>query len=133
VVGRRQRLLGVRDETRVPEGHAPAACARSPTSRPSPIRTPGLAVYDTTPNPYGIPPGWLIIAAPARRRRSSPARSGWPQCCDVHAGLRVQARVVGVRRDRWLERLLRHDYLCTAKKGYDGPTGVGTPNGIGAL
>jgi hypothetical protein len=25
------------------------------------------------------------------------------------------------------------DYLCTAKTGYDAPTGVGTPNGTGAL
>jgi hypothetical protein len=25
------------------------------------------------------------------------------------------------------------DYLCNAKPGYDGPTGMGTPNGLGAL
>lgn len=25
------------------------------------------------------------------------------------------------------------DYLCTALKGYDGPTGLGTPNGIASL
>lgn len=25
------------------------------------------------------------------------------------------------------------DYLCTGKPGYDGPTGVGTPNGVGGL
>jgi hypothetical protein len=25
------------------------------------------------------------------------------------------------------------DYLCTGKAGYDAPTGVGTPNGTGAL
>ena len=25
------------------------------------------------------------------------------------------------------------DYLCNAKKGYDGPTGMGTPDGIGAF
>ena len=24
-------------------------------------------------------------------------------------------------------------YLCTAKAGYDGPTGLGTPNGIGGF
>ena len=23
-----------------------------------------------------------------------------------------------------------NDYICVAKKGYDGPTGLGTPNGI---
>ena len=25
------------------------------------------------------------------------------------------------------------DYLCTAKKGYDAPTGLGTPDGTGAF
>jgi hypothetical protein len=24
-------------------------------------------------------------------------------------------------------------YICHARKGYDGPTGVGTPNGLGGL
>jgi len=26
-----------------------------------------------------------------------------------------------------------HDYLCTAKKGDDAPTGLGTPDGTGAF
>jgi hypothetical protein len=26
-----------------------------------------------------------------------------------------------------------NDYLCAAKKGYDAPTGLGNPNGIGAF
>jgi subtilase family serine protease len=26
-----------------------------------------------------------------------------------------------------------HDYLCTGRPGYDGPTGMGTPNGLAAL
>jgi subtilase family serine protease len=26
-----------------------------------------------------------------------------------------------------------YDYLCVAKKGYDAPTGLGTPDGIGAF
>ena len=25
------------------------------------------------------------------------------------------------------------DYLCTAKRGYDGPAGLGTPDGLGAF
>jgi hypothetical protein len=25
------------------------------------------------------------------------------------------------------------DYLCTGRPGYDAPTGMGTPNGLGAL
>jgi hypothetical protein len=27
----------------------------------------------------------------------------------------------------------KHAYLCTGESGYDGPTGNGTPNGIGAF
>lgn len=26
-----------------------------------------------------------------------------------------------------------HDYLCTARRGYDAPTGLGTPNGVGGF
>jgi hypothetical protein len=26
-----------------------------------------------------------------------------------------------------------YDYLCVAKKGYDAPTGLGTPDGTGAF
>jgi hypothetical protein len=26
-----------------------------------------------------------------------------------------------------------NDYLCTAQRGYDGPAGLGTPNGTGAF
>jgi len=26
-----------------------------------------------------------------------------------------------------------HDYLCQAKKGYDAPTGLGTPDDTGAF
>ena len=26
-----------------------------------------------------------------------------------------------------------YDYLCTGEAGYDGPTGLGTPNGLGAF
>jgi subtilase family serine protease len=31
------------------------------------------------------------------------------------------------------EAICGDDYLCVAKKGYDAPTGLGTPNGIGAF
>lgn len=26
-----------------------------------------------------------------------------------------------------------YDYLCVARPGYDGPTGLGTPDGVGAF
>jgi len=31
------------------------------------------------------------------------------------------------------EQACGDDYLCVAKPGYDGPTGLGTPNGTGAF
>ena len=55
---------------------------------------------------------------------------------------------VGLRRDRAVPALRRNAceltpaacgddylcvYLCVAKKGYEAPTGLGTPNGTGAF
>ncbi len=94
----------------------------------------GPAVYDTTPNPEDIPPGWLIVGGTSA---SSPFVAG-------AIGLAGNADTFTTRH------LYRHasglfdvvggsngycggDYLCTATPGYDGPTGMGSPNGIGAL
>jgi len=38
--------------------------------------------------------------------------------------------VVGATTDR---QRLRRDYQCTGVTGYDGPTGWGSPNGLGAF
>ena len=94
----------------------------------------GLAIYDTTRNPLGLPPGWLEVGGTSA---SSP----------------LIAAVIGLAGDGRTFRpsqLYGHaaylndvtfgsngycggDYLCTAKKGYDAPTGMGTPHGIGAF
>ena len=94
----------------------------------------GLAVYDTTPNPYGLAPGWLEVGGTSA---ASPLIAG----------------VIGLAGDGPVfstGQLYTHgadlndvtsgfngycggDYLCNAKKGYDGPTGMGTPAGIGAF
>ncbi|MGI8700350.1 MAG: S53 family peptidase [Nocardioidaceae bacterium] len=94
----------------------------------------GVAVYDTTPNPYGIPPGWLVLGGTSA---SSPLLAG----------------VIGLAGDGHTfttRHLYRHDsalydavggsngscggdYLCTGKRGYDAPTGLGTPHGSGAF
>jgi subtilase family serine protease len=94
----------------------------------------GVAIYDTTPNPYGIPPGWLVIGGTSA---SSPFVAGTiglagnaatftPGFVYKHASATFD--VVGGSNG-----FCGNDYLCTGKKGYDGPTGVGTPNGTGAL
>ena len=104
-----------------------------PTRRSSDPDT-GLAVYDTTPNPYGIPPGWLVVGGTSA---SAPFIAGTiglagnaatftPGFVYKHASSVFD--VIGGSNG-----FCGNDYLCTAKKGYDGPTGVGTPNGIGAL
>ncbi|HEY1914645.1 MAG TPA: S53 family peptidase [Streptosporangiaceae bacterium] len=94
----------------------------------------GLALYDTTPNPYGIKPGWIEVGGTSAASpfiagviglaaNGSAFRTGWlyshPQDLnDVTVGS---------------NGFCGGDYLCTAKKGYDGPTGMGTPDGIGAF
>jgi subtilase family serine protease len=95
----------------------------------------GLAVYDTTPNPYGLPTGWLIIGGTSA---STPLIAG------IYA-LAGNADQVSDASGLYADRNELNDivggsngscantYLCTAKVGYDGPTGLGTPNGTGAF
>jgi subtilase family serine protease len=99
----------------------------------------GLAVYDSTPNPDGIPAGWLVVGGTSA---ASPliagvyALSGKTADVDSAAGLYAHRAdfndVVGGNSS---VPGAGHDcpdtsYLCTAVPGYDGPTGLGTPNGI---
>jgi subtilase family serine protease len=94
----------------------------------------GLAIYDSTPNPYGIKPGWIEVG-------------GTSAASPFIAGVIGLAGNGSTFRTAWLyahPQFLNDvtvgsngycggDYLCTAKKGYDGPTGMGTPDGIGAF
>lgn len=95
----------------------------------------GLAVYDTTPNPFGLAPGWLIVG-------------GTSAATPLIAGVYALAGNTGQINDAsglYANRAHLNDvtggsngtcgnsYICTAKKGYDGPTGLGTPNGTGAF
>jgi len=90
----------------------------------------GVAVYST----YGDATGWLMLGGTSA---SSPIIAG------VYA-------LAGNARETTGERLYTHyrdfndivsgsngecvpAYLCNAGKGYDGPTGLGTPKGIGAF
>ena len=93
----------------------------------------GLAVYNTD-----SADGWIVVGGTSA---SSPyiagviALSGHPErnanaayiyahagaLYDVTTGTNAVGRVCG------------DSYLCNAKPGYDGPTGLGTPNGLGAF
>ena len=94
----------------------------------------GVAVYDTTPNPFGIPPGWLIVGGTSA---SSPFIAGV-------IGLAGNASTYGAGYSYAHPSALFDavggsngfcggDYICTGTVGYDGPTGLGTPNGVGAF
>lgn len=110
-------------------------CAMRTTSDLSAVADPatGFAVYDT----YGLGAsnGWIVVggtslAAPLIAGMI--ARAGNPGALDTahyaythRSGLKD---VVGGSNG-----FCGGDYLCTAKKGYDGPTGLGSPRGLSAL
>ena len=94
----------------------------------------GVAIYDTTPNPYGLKPGWIeiggtsaaspfIAAVIALAGNGSTFQTGhlYTHGSDLYDVTFGSNGYCG------------GDYLCTAKKGYDGPTGMGTPDGTGAF
>jgi subtilase family serine protease len=100
--------------------------------------TPGLAVYDTSfpPGFDGLNPGWITVGGTSA---SSPFIAGV-------VGLAGNGKTIG---PGYLYRHAGdffdviggsngycgsvHDYLCNGVKGYDGPTGVGSPNGARGL
>jgi hypothetical protein len=95
----------------------------------------GLAIYDTTPNPYGLKPGWLEVGGTSAASPFIAAVIGLAgngsttfSTGTIYAHPRDLHDVVFGSNG-----YCGGDYLCTAKPGYDGPTGMGTPNGIGAF
>jgi subtilase family serine protease len=111
-----------------------SGCANRTIADVSAVADPatGVAVYDTTP--YGGSSGWLkfggtSVAAPLvggvyalgalAPYPASIAYSNMTKLYDVTSGSNGRCRGAA--------------YLCTAGTGYDGPTGLGTPNGITAF
>ncbi len=110
-------------------------CSMRTTSDVSAVADPetGLAVYDT----FGLGPdnGWIVVGGTSL---SAPLVSGM-------IGLAGNAAQLGSARYIYEHRsalddvvggsngFCGNDYLCTAKAGYDAPTGLGTPRGTGAL
>ena len=113
-------------------------CLMRTTSDVSALADPvtGFAVYDTYGlADFGLEPGWLVVGGTSL---ASPLVAGM-------IGLRGNAASLGNASYLYAHRSgLRDvtsgsngfcggDYLCTAKPGYDGPTGLGTPKGLSAL
>jgi subtilase family serine protease len=94
----------------------------------------GVAIYDKTPNPFGVKPGWLEIggtsvASPFIAAVIALAGNG----TTFHTG-RLYSHGADLNDVTvGSNGFCGGDYLCTAKKGYDGPTGMGTPDGTGAF
>ena len=104
------------------------SCARRTVADVSALAgAPGLAIYDT----FGGAPGWFTV-------------EGTSAAAPIVAGAYALAPSVGGAAELW--RSSSHFditsgsngtcgglYLCTAGSGFDGPTGIGTPCGTGAL
>ena len=116
-------------------------CLMRTTSDLSALADPntGFAVYDTyKTQQQGFKPGWIVVggtslAAPLiagmiALAGNAPALSAAQYIYAHRSGLRD---VVGGNNAGF--QGCGGDYLCTGVKGYDGPSGLGTPNGLGAL
>ena len=97
----------------------------------------GPAVYDTDPNDGT--PGWLIVGGTSA---SSPflagvvAQAGNPAKFPNASALYAPSAAAGLNdvvSGHTAGRDCGGDYQCNAGPGYDGPTGMGTPNGLSAF
>jgi subtilase family serine protease len=102
----------------------------------------GLAVYDTTPNPDGIPSGWFVVggtsaAAPfiAGVYALAGNTAGIDDASYTYAHKSHLNDVIGGNNSDPSAGTGCPDssYICTALPGYDGPTGLGTPDGTKAF
>jgi subtilase family serine protease len=110
-----------------------AGCSRRTVADVSAVADPntGVAVYDT----YNVP-GWLVfggtsVAAPiiasVYALAGGPVTYGSAPYGNPSALFDVTSGSNGSCGRKQLR------YLCTGVTGYDGPSGLGTPNGIGAF
>jgi hypothetical protein len=118
----------------------PTTCSRRTIADVSSVSNPntGVSVYHT----YAGDPGWMVFggtsaAAPfiagvyaVGGAKSQTYAANWPYAnksflFDVTSG--SNGRCTTGKKNT------STGYLCTAGPGYDGPTGLGTPNGAGAF
>jgi subtilase family serine protease len=127
-----------------PSWQADASCARRTVADVSAVADPntGVAVYGPTGSAGTGPSGWMVFggtsaSAPiigamyalgtAPAAYSYPAQKAYQNrtaLFDVTSG--TNGRCVRGKSTSGA-------YLCQGKAGYDGPTGLGTPNGLGAF
>ncbi|MFI1799566.1 putative Ig domain-containing protein [Streptomyces sp. NPDC020379] len=110
-----------------------SGCAKRTVADVSAVADPatGLAVYDTYQaggwNVYGGTSASSPIIAAVYALAGTPAAGGYPASYPYAHPSALNDVTSGANGS------CSPSYLCTAGTGYDGPTGLGTPNGTGAF
>ena len=116
-----------------PRWQTDAACSRRTVADVAAVADPdtGVAVYDT----YGSS-GWSVYggtSAAAPVIAAIYALAGVPGTQDYPAAYLYQHPSLLWDVTSGSDGACGGSYLCTARPGYDGPTGLGTPHGIAAF
>ncbi|MEU6285537.1 S53 family peptidase [Streptomyces sp. NPDC047028] len=119
-----------------PAWQTDTGCAKRTIADVSAVADPatGVAVYDS----YGVTAGWYTFGGTSA---SAPiiagvyALAGTPGSGDYPAEYPYAAAGTSALNDvtSGSNGTCSTSYLCTARSGYDGPTGVGTPEGTSAF
>ncbi|MFF1338477.1 putative Ig domain-containing protein [Streptomyces sp. NPDC058290] len=119
--------------TTKPSWQSDSGCAKRTVSDVSAVADPatGLAVYDSYQasgwNVYGGTSASAPIIASVYALAGTPAASSYPSSYPYAHASSLNDVTSGANGS------CGSSYLCTAKSGYDGPTGLGTPNGVAAF
>ncbi|NBH02563.1 hypothetical protein [Amycolatopsis sp. SID8362] len=119
-----------------PAWQTDGGCAKRTTSDVSAVADPqtGVAVYDSTP--LNGQSGWAVVggtSAGAPFIAGAYALAGLPAAGSYPASYPYRYRTETYDVSSGHNGSCAGSYLCTAVPGYDGPSGLGTPNGTGGL
>ncbi|MFE2141705.1 putative Ig domain-containing protein [Streptomyces sp. NPDC059456] len=124
---------GCSSYTTKPSWQTDSGCAKRTVSDVSAVADPatGLAVYDSYQasgwNVYGGTSASAPIIAAVYALAGTPAAGSYPSSYPYAHTASLNDVTSGANGS------CGSSYLCTAKSGYDGPTGLGTPNGTAAF
>ncbi|WP_405496387.1 putative Ig domain-containing protein [Streptomyces sp. NBC_00096] len=119
--------------TTKPSWQSDSGCAKRTVADVSAVADPatGLAVYDSYQasgwNVYGGTSASAPIIASVYALAGTPAAGSYPSSYPYAHASSLNDVTSGANGS------CGSSYLCTAKSGYDGPTGLGTPNGAAAF
>ncbi|MFJ8212026.1 putative Ig domain-containing protein [Streptomyces sp. NPDC096033] len=119
--------------TTKPSWQHDSGCAKRTVSDVSAVADPatGLAVYDSYQasgwNVYGGTSASAPIIAAVYALAGTPATGSYPSSYPYAHTASLNDVTSGANGS------CSSSYLCTAKSGYDGPTGLGTPSGVAAF